>query len=406
MSNTFRLDVEGLSKKFSTNLKSSLRYGLTDSFGRVLHLKQSENLRNDEFWALDNVSFSLEEGKSLGLMGLNGSGKTTLLRILNGTYKPDRGHVKLRGNIGSLIAAGAGFSPLLTGRENIYVNATLLGMKPKDIENKFDEIVEFSELGKFIDMPVKNYSSGMGVRLGFAVATVSSPKILLVDEVLAVGDSAFQQKCHEKIEEFKHDGRTIILVSHGLGDVAQLCQTVAWIEKGHLKAIGDAYDVVGEYLGEAHDATVRQTGEIGERWGTREVEITGVEFLGLDKKPISSIRSGAPVTLRVNFHAHQQVPEIVAGFRISHLHGTNIWGTNTKRRSVHVGPVNGDGSIDIEIPEFPLLTGTYDLTIALSDASEVHSFDHWEKGLRFDVSQGKIFDEGLVTFPAHFSFHK
>jgi lipopolysaccharide transport system ATP-binding protein len=232
MSNTFRLDVEGLSKKFSTNLKSSLRYGLSDSFKRVLHLNQSENLRTDEFWALDNVSFTLEEGKSLGLMGLNGSGKTTLLRILNGTYKPDKGHVKLRGNIGSLIAAGAGFSPLLTGRENIYVNGTLLGMKPKEIESKFDEIVEFSDLGKFIDMPVKNYSSGMSVRLGFAVATISSPRILLVDEVLAVGDLNFQKKCFERINELKANGTSVILVSHSVGAIWSVCDEALVLERG------------------------------------------------------------------------------------------------------------------------------------------------------------------------------
>jgi lipopolysaccharide transport system ATP-binding protein len=239
MSNTFRLDVDGLSKKFSTNLKSSLRYGLTDSFRRVLHLRQSENLRNDEFWALDNVSFTLEEGKSLGLMGLNGSGKTTLLRILNGTYKPDKGHVKLRGNIGSLIAAGAGFSPLLTGRENIYVNGTLLGMKPKEIEDKFDEIVEFSDLGKFIDMPVKNYSSGMSVRLGFAVATISSPRILLVDEVLAVGDLNFQKKCFERINELKANGTSVILVSHSVGAIWSVCDEALVLERGITAGVMD-----------------------------------------------------------------------------------------------------------------------------------------------------------------------
>lgn len=239
MSNTFRVDVDGLSKKFSTNLKSSLRYGLTDSFRRVLHLKQSENLRDGEFWALDNVSFSLEEGKSLGLMGLNGSGKTTLLRILNGTYKPDEGYVKLRGKISSLIAAGAGFSPLLTGRENIYVNGTLLGMKPKEIEDKFDEIVEFSDLGRFIDMPVKNYSSGMSVRLGFAVATISTPRILLVDEVLAVGDLNFQKKCFERINELKANGTSVILVSHFVGAIWSVCEETLVLERGITTGVMD-----------------------------------------------------------------------------------------------------------------------------------------------------------------------
>ena len=392
------VSVEGVSKRFRLYHEKNQYLKST-----VLRGKRA---KYDEFWALQDISFEISSGSTFGIIGSNGSGKSTLLKCLAGILTPDKGSISVRGRIAALLELGAGFHPEMSGRENIFLNGAILGMTQKELLRKMDSIIEFAGLEEFIDTPVKNYSSGMTVRLGFAIAINVDPEILIIDEVLAVGDSAFQQKCHEKIEEFKHDGRTIILVSHGLGDVAQLCQTVAWIEKGHLKAIGDGYDVVGEYLGEAHDATVRQTGEIGERWGTREVEITGVEFLGLDKEPISSIRSGAPVTLRINFHAHQQVPEIVAGFRISHLHGTNIWGTNTKRRSVHVGPVNGNGSIDIEIPEFPLLTGTYDLTIALSDASEVHSFDHWEKGLRFDVSQGKIFDEGLVTFPAHFIYNK
>ena len=392
------VSVRGVSKRFrlyhekNQYLKSAVMRG--------------KRAKYDEFWALQDVSFEIESGTSFGIIGSNGSGKSTLLKCLAGILTPDKGNIEVHGRIAALLELGAGFHPEMSGRENIFLNGAILGMTQKELLLKMDSIVEFAGLEDFIDTPVKNYSSGMTVRLGFAIAINVDPEILIIDEVLAVGDSAFQQKCHEKIEEFKHDGRTIILVSHGLGDVAQLCKTVAWIEKGHLKAIGDGYDVVGEYLGEAHDATVRQTGEIGERWGTHEVEIMGVEFLGLDRKPLSSIRSGAPVTLRINFHAHQQIPEIVAGFRISHLHGTNIWGTNTKRRNVHVGPVNGDGSIDIEIPEFPLLTGTYDLTIALSDASEVHAFDHWEKGLRFDVSQGKTFDEGLVTFPAHFSYRQ
>lgn len=247
MSNTLRLDVDQLSKKFSTNLRSTLRYGLTDSLRRVLHLKQNENLRNDEFWALDNVNFSLTEGKSLGLMGLNGSGKTTLLRILNGTYKPDKGYVKLRGNVGSLIAAGAGFSPLLTGRENIYVNGTLVGMKPKEIDSKFDEIVEFSDLGKFIDMPVKNYSSGMSVRLGFAIATISSPRILLVDEVLAVGDLNFQKKCLERIIELKANGTSVILVSHSVSAIWSVCDEALVLEQGITGGVTDVESGCKQY---------------------------------------------------------------------------------------------------------------------------------------------------------------
>ena len=389
------ISVDNISKKFrlyhekNQFLKSAVLRGKRASF--------------DEFWALEEVSFEVPQGSTFGIIGSNGSGKSTLLKCLAGILSPDIGSISVNGRVAALLELGAGFHPEMTGRENIFLNGAILGMTQKELLRKLDAIIGFAGLEEFIDTPVKNYSSGMTVRLGFAIAINVDPEILIIDEVLAVGDSSFQQKCHEKIEDFKHEGRTIILVSHGLGEVAQLCKTVAWIEKGHLKRIGDGYDVIGDYVGDAHDATVRQSGEVGERWGTREVEITNVEFLGSDKKPIESIRSGSDVNLRINFIAHDKIPELVAGFRISHLHGTNIWGTNTKRRGVLVGPVHGPGYIDIEIDQFPLLSGTYDLTIALTDSSEVHSFDHWEKGLRFDVSQGRIFDEGLVSFPAKFT---
>jgi ABC-type polysaccharide/polyol phosphate transport system ATPase subunit len=389
------ISVENVSKKFRL-------YHEKNQFLKSAVLR-GKRATYDEFWALEEVSFDVPQGSTFGIIGSNGSGKSTLLKCLAGILSPDIGSISVNGRVAALLELGAGFHPEMTGRENIFLNGAILGMTQKELLRKLDAIIGFAGLEEFIDTPVKNYSSGMTVRLGFAIAINVDPEILIIDEVLAVGDSSFQQKCHEKIEDFKHEGRTIILVSHGLGEVAQLCKTVAWIEKGHLKRIGDGYDVIGDYVGDAHDATVRQSGEVGERWGTREVEITNVEFLGSDKKPIESIRSGSNVNLRINFIAHDKIPELVAGFRISHLHGTNIWGTNTKRRGVLVGPVHGPGYIDIEIDQFPLLSGTYDLTIALTDSSEVHSFDHWEKGLRFDVSQGRIFDEGLVSFPAKFT---
>lgn len=393
---TSAISVENISKKFRL-------YHEKNQFLKSAVLR-GKRATYEEFWALEDVTFEVPKGSTFGIIGSNGSGKSTLLKCLAGILSPDRGSISVNGRVAALLELGAGFHPEMTGRENIFLNGAILGMTQRELSQKLDSIINFAGLEDFIDTPVKNYSSGMTVRLGFAIAINVDPEILIIDEVLAVGDSAFQQKCHEKIEDFKHDGRTIILVSHGLGEVAQLCKTVAWIEKGHLKTIGDGYEVIGDYLGEANDASVRQSGEVGDRWGTREVEITNVEFLGINRQPLDSIRSGTSIVLRVNFQAHRMIPELVAGFRISHLHGTNIWGTNTKRRGVHVGPVSGPGYIDIEIAELPLLAGTYDLTIALTDESEVHSFDHWEKGLRFDVSQGRIFDEGLVSFPANFTY--
>jgi lipopolysaccharide transport system ATP-binding protein len=228
----FSVVVENVSKKFSSSLRHALRYGLSDSGRRLLGLKRDEKLRDGEFWALQDIDFSLLPGDALGIMGVNGSGKTTLLRILNGTYSPDKGRITFRGRMGALIAAGAGFSPMLTGRENIHISAALLGMSPLEIRTKFDEIIDFAGLGEFIDMPIKNYSSGMSVRLGFAIAAIGTPEILLVDEVLAVGDISFQKKCYERIQQMRNNGATILLVSHSPGAIWSVCNKAIVIHHG------------------------------------------------------------------------------------------------------------------------------------------------------------------------------
>ena len=368
-------------------------------------LLRGRRARYEDFWALKDVSFDIPHGSTFGIIGSNGSGKSTLLKCLAGILTPDKGSITVNGRIAALLELGAGFHPELSGRENVFLNGAILGMTRSELETKFDEIVEFAGLEEFIDTPVKNYSSGMTVRLGFAIAINVDPEILIIDEVLAVGDAAFQLKCYEKIEEFRKQGKTIILVSHGVGDVAKLCDTVAWIEKGRLAEIGDSYEVVGSYMGESHDAQTRTTGQVGDRWGSGEAKILGVDFLKQDGQALKNIRTGEPVVLRINYEVMEPIEELVVGIRVSHLHGTNIWGTNTHRRGLKIQPRTGPGHIDIDMSAFPLLAGTYDLTIALSDGSEVHSFDHWEKGLRFDVNQGKFFDEGLVTFPAQFRAH-
>ncbi len=239
--------VQEVSKKFGLSLKSALKYGLIDSGRRLLGRDKDSTLRSGEFWALNDVDFVLDPGDALGIMGVNGSGKTTLLRILNGTYSPDKGKVTLRGRIGALIAAGAGFSPMLSGRENIHISGALLGMTPSEIRNRFDEIVAFAELDEFIDMPVRNYSSGMSVRLGFAIAVISSPEILLVDEVLAVGDMSFQKKCFERIHTLKREGTTILLVSHAPGAIWAVCNRGLFMDGGRVVVTGAVEDVIRAY---------------------------------------------------------------------------------------------------------------------------------------------------------------
>lgn len=240
--------AEGVSKKFGLTLRQSMKYGLRDVAGKLMGRSNHSNiLREREFWAVNNVSFQLCGGESLGIMGVNGSGKTTLLRILNGVYSPDAGRVQIRGRVGALIAAGAGFAPMLSGRENVYVNGALLGLTTKEIDGLMDEIVAFSELGQFIDLPVKNYSSGMYVRLGFAIAALSRPDVLLMDEVLAVGDINFQKKCFDHILQLKRQGTAIILVSHSVGAIWSVCDRGLFMDHGRVLLDGSVEDVIRAY---------------------------------------------------------------------------------------------------------------------------------------------------------------
>ena len=345
---------------------------------------------------MKDVSFEIPTGSTFGIIGSNGSGKSTLLKCLAGILTPDKGTLQVHGRLSALLELGAGFHPELSGRENVFLNGAILGMTSREIDSRFDEIVEFAGLGNFIDTPVKNYSSGMVVRLGFAIAANVEPEILLIDEVLAVGDAAFQQRCYEKIGQFRHDGRTIVLVSHGLSQVEQTCDHAAWIDKGNLKELGTALEVVRAYSGESHNALPREEGEIGDRWGSGEALITKVEMFSEDK--VSSLfRTGKPMKIRVHYDAPTPVNDAVFGVRITHLHGMNVWGSNTKRKGVQIPRLFGTGSVDLEIASLPLLEGTYDLTVALSDVAEVNPFDHWEKRIRFDVHQHDTFDEGTVN---------
>nr|WP_319392825.1 ABC transporter ATP-binding protein [uncultured Desulfobacter sp.] len=248
MSDATLIKVEGVSKKFCRNLKKSLWYGIKDLGNELLGRKHGGNgtLRPDEFWAVNDVNFELKRGECLGLIGHNGAGKTTLLRMLNGLIKPDAGRIEVRGRIGALIALGAGFNPVLTGRENIYVNAAVLGLSKSEIDAKFDEIVKFSELEEFIDAPVQSYSSGMQIRLGFAVASTLDPDVLILDEVLAVGDLNFQSKCLQRVGELVGNA-AVILVSHYPHHIKKMCNQLILLDKGRELKIGDSDSVLETY---------------------------------------------------------------------------------------------------------------------------------------------------------------
>lgn len=357
--------------------------------------------RFEEFWAVRDVSFDVVTGEAFGIIGSNGSGKSTILKCLAGILSPDRGTVRSRGRVAALLELGAGFHPDLSGRENISLNGAILGMGSGEIDGKLDEIVQFAGLEKFIDSPVKNYSSGMVVRLGFAVAINVEPEILIIDEVLAVGDEEFQQRCFQKIERFRREGRTIIFVSHGLSQVSQFCDRALWLDKGEVKSIGPAYEVVTRYTGAAHhstDAGADEPEDAESRWGSGEVRITHVRMLDAGGNESNVFESGQSFTVRVEFDILDPVDELVVGLRITHLHGANIFGTNTKRRGIVLDHPVGPGVVDFTVDALPILEGTFDLTVDVSDNMEVNPYDHLEKAFRFNVVQVDTYDEGFTRF--------
>ena len=368
---------------------------------RNQHLKaailRGRRARYEEFWALKGIDLEIPHGSTFGLIGSNGSGKSTLLKCLARILYPNRGSVEVSGRLSALLELGAGFHPELSGRENVYLNGAILGLSKRDLMNRFDDIVEFAGIENFIDAPVKNYSSGMTLRLGFAIASHVEPEILLIDEVLAVGDQAFQLKCIEKIESFRDEGRTIVIVSHGLASIHQLCETTAWLEKGVIKQVGNSADVITAYTGESFSAQPRQEGDFGSRWGTGQVEVTAVRILNDQGVASLSHTTGGPIEIEIDFESHRILRETVFGIKITNLHGTDIWASNSKRRRQFIENLSDSGTVRIRIPSLPLLEGTYSLTVTVTDHTERKVYDCWDKRIRFDVSPGANFDEGLIT---------
>lgn len=368
---------------------------------RNQHLKaaivRGRRARYEEFWALKGIDLEIPHGSTFGLIGSNGSGKSTLLKCMARILYPNRGSVEVSGRLSALLELGAGFHPELSGRENVFLNGAILGMSKRDLMSRFEAIVDFAGIEKFIDAPVKNYSNGMTLRLGFAIASHVEPEILLIDEVLAVGDQAFQLKCIEKIEAFRSEGRTIVIVSHGLASIHQLCEQSAWLEKGEIRRIGNSVEVIADYTGESFAAQPRREGEVGSRFGTGEVEVTDVRLIDQTGNASLAHTTGNPMTIEIDFNSHRNLRETVFGLKISNLHGTEIWATNSKRRRQFIETLRETGIVRIHIPSLPLLEGSYDLSVTVSDHTERKIYDCLDRRIRFDVTPGTNFDEGLVT---------
>ena len=359
---------------------------------------------SEEVQALRDVSFTVDQGGAFGVVGANGSGKSTLLKLLAGTAKPSAGMLEVNGRVTALLEIGAGFHPDFSGRENAYLNGSLLGLKRAEVDRVMPAIEEFADLGRFFDANVKTYSSGMYMRLGFSVAVHLDPDVLLVDEVLAVGDEYFQHKCFAKISEFRAKGKTIVLVSHDLGAVARLCDRAIWLDEGRVAAEGAPHDVINAYhlkVGEKEQAERAKRGEIGARWGSKEIEITSARVLGPDGTERVVLESGKPATIEIGFRNSNGVSDAVFGVYLYRDDGTGVYGTNTLMDGVPV-PVVKQGIARFAIDELALLPGAFDVDIGIIDPQDRY-YDYHQKGLQFRVI-GTSREVGVARLPHRWEF--
>ncbi len=398
---TVAIQFDNVSKRFT------LRHERTRSFQEtaLAFLKRQNNSR-EELWALKDVSFAVERGKTVGVIGPNGSGKSTVLKLITRILEPTSGHIVVQGRVSALIELGTGFHPDLTARENIYLNGSILGFSRKEMESKFDKIVAFSELEKFIDVPIKHFSSGMHMRLGFAVAIHVDPDILLIDEILAVGDQAFQSKCLAKIGELRSQGLTILFVSHDLEAVRNLCNSAIWLEDGVIQDRGTTDRVIDSYLSNVTAATEARLGreqwitDNENRWGSGEVEITDLKLLDAQGRERRAFKTGESMVVRLKYHAHTEIKQPVFGIAIYGKGGVHINGPNTEFSDYTVESVEGAGEIDYIVDMLPLLEGTYELSAAVYDQDGLHAYDHQHRMHSFMVQRGTVKERyGMIYIP-------
>ncbi len=351
----------------------------------------------EDFWALRNVSLEIPTGSTFGLIGKNGSGKSTLLKCIAKILRPDEGSISSVGKMAALLELGSGFHPELSGRENIFLNGSILGLSKSTLAAKFDEIVDFAGLEQFIDTPVKNYSSGMYVKLGFSVAINVDPDVLLVDEVLAVGDSSFQRKCLEKFAEFRRAGKTVVIVSHDSGSMKNMCDEVAWLEKGVVTRTGSPVDIVEEYEDDSHEERIEST-DGSTRWGSGEAIIEKMELIGADGTVRNRFRCGEQVTIRMHYRFDQPIDKPVFGYAIESLDGVYLWAHHSKHGQYVPDQLDGRGTVDLVLPRLALQPGTFDLTSSIVDNQLTHQYDFWKHVLRFDVEHaGHVESGGYVS---------
>jgi len=402
--------VEQLSKQYQighTSKATTLREELTNLMTVALFRRRRHE---EKIWALRDVSLSIECGESVGIIGRNGAGKSTLLKILSRITHPTFGRVKVNGKVAALLEVGTGFHQELTGRENIYLNGSILGMGKKEVDRKLDAIIEFSGVEKFLDTPIKRYSSGMRLRLGFAVAAHLDPDILIVDEVLAVGDAAFQRKCLDAMQSLRAGARTVLFVSHNLAAVEHLCRRCVWIDNGEVRMDGESRRVIEAYMGSITSAQTLSTDldEVQERRGDGKMRYRGVEFLSEEKTPQKVIRAGDRVTIRFHYSVNEPIAYPSLGFRLYTDMGTLVTESSTWHHGIAIPLLEpGQGYLDLEIDRLNLFPAKYTLSLWATDMVGVAVHDNIEHAVTLEIDTADIYGSGrdldsrcgIVFFP-------
>ena len=389
---TAAIDVEGIGKRFRR-----YRERPTSIKERVVRVRTHA----EELWALKDVSVGVDQGETLGLLGPNGSGKTTLLKIIAGILRPTEGSVTTRGRIAALLALGAGFHAELTGRENVYLNASLLGLSRIETDRRFGDIVAFAELEEFMDTQVKFYSSGMYVRLGFAVAVHVDPAILLVDEVLAVGDIAFQRKCLDKVEQFQREGRTIVFVTHAPDQVVRICDRAIVLSKGRIVNEGNPHDVVRDF----RRLMSRQDLAYGWDQGTKEIEIVSAEIFGPDGSTREVFFPGDELVIQMDLKAHAPVDDPVVSFALHDDQNRFVYGTNSDWRHARIPRLEGKLRVQFLLKSLPFVDGRYYVTLGVHSRDSKRVYHLQEQRYSFDVVRGEE-NPGAVWIPVECRYER
>ncbi len=395
------IKVEKASKKFSKGLQHTMLYGVKDITRNIMGREAiTDKIRKGEFWAVEDVSFTLKKGESLGIIGPNGSGKTTLLKMLNGIFMPDKGRISVKGRVGALIQVGAGFHPMLTGRENVYVNGAILGMRKKEIDKKFDSIVDFADIGDFLDAPVRHYSSGMYVRLGFAVAVHCDPDIMLVDEILAVGDREFAIKCYQKMHQIRKSGVSIVLVSHNEYVIREQTSNCLYLRNGKPEFLGSSEEGISRYIRDGIESRRREiVPERQEDSGIKKgAQLVLARFLDRDSNEITFIESGQELNIDIECIMREKLNKPIFGVNFYGLGGLMYCANSYYENMSFEGLPSGKVKIRINIPEFHLPADNYLCSVVLADESADNLIDWHNMAYKLVVGRAKN-ARGLIKLP-------